>query len=163
MTKSTRFTYAGRTLLGIGIYVGVAILPLCAWSRIGTLGLTDVRAQETPTVWDAVYTVAQADRGAVVYKKECASCHGEGLNGVDEAPGLAGATFLSNWNGQSVGDLVDLTRKSMPKDNETTLTRQQYVDITAHVLRVNGFPAGETELPVAALRLGTIRIDAFRK
>lgn len=121
-------------------------------------------AQEAPaTVWDGVYTVAQADRGAEVYKKDCASCHGDALTGVDEAPALVGTTFLSNWNGQSVGDLVDLTRKSMPKDNENTLTRQQYVDVTAHVLRVNKFPVGEVDLPTSGLRLGQIRIDAFRQ
>lgn len=127
---------------------------------------SNVRArvvQDAPvTVWSAVYTTAQAERGATVYKKDCASCHGEGLNGVDEAPALSGATFLSNWNGQSVGDLVDLTRKSMPKDSENTLSRQQYVDVTAFVLRGNGFPAGSSELPIAALRLGHIRIDAFK-
>jgi mono/diheme cytochrome c family protein len=121
-------------------------------------------AQDAPaTVWDGVYTVAQADRGAEVYKKDCASCHGDALTGVDEAPALVGTTFLSNWNGQSVGDLVDLTRKSMPKDNENTLTRQQYVDVTAHVLRVNKFPVGEVDLPTSGLRLGQIRIDAFRQ
>jgi mono/diheme cytochrome c family protein len=115
------------------------------------------------TVWDGVYTVEQADRGAEVYKKDCASCHGDALTGVDEAPALVGTTFLSNWNGQSVGDLVDLTRKSMPKDSENTLTRQQYVDVTAHVLRVNKYPAGQTAMPTSALRLGQIRIDAFRR
>jgi mono/diheme cytochrome c family protein len=121
-------------------------------------------AQDAPaTVWDGVYTVAQADRGAEVYKKDCASCHGDALTGVDEAPALVGTTFLSNWNGQSVGDLVDLTRKSMPKDNENTLTRQQYVDVTAHVLRVNKFPVGEVDLPTSGLRLGQIRIEAFRQ
>lgn len=120
-------------------------------------------AQDAPaTVWDGVYTAAQADRGGVVYMKDCASCHGEGLTGVDEAPGLVGPTFLSNWNTQSVNDLVDLTRKSMPKDSENTLTRQQYVDVTAFVLRANGFPAGDVDLPQGALRLGQIRIDAFR-
>jgi quinoprotein glucose dehydrogenase len=118
--------------------------------------------EQQPTVWDAVYTTDQADRGAVVYGKECASCHGDGLTGIDEAPALVGSTFLSNWNGQTVGDLVDLTRKSMPKDSENTLTRQQYVDVTTHVLRANGFPAGTTELLQSPLRLGTIRIDAFK-
>lgn len=121
-----------------------------------------VLAQDATSAWNAVYTAAQADRGALVYKKDCASCHGDGLNGVDEAPALTGAMFLSNWDGQSVADLVDLTRKSMPKDNENSLTRQQYVDVTAFVLKANGFPAGGTELPVSALRLGLVRIDAFK-
>ena len=120
-------------------------------------------AQEgATTVWDGVYTAEQADRGAAIYKRECASCHGDGLNGVDESPALVGSTFLSNWNAQTVADLVDLTRKSMPKDNENTLTRQQYIEVTAHMLRANGFPAGTTDLPSNALRLGQIRIDAFR-
>jgi mono/diheme cytochrome c family protein len=129
-----------------------------------TMAVRPHGAQEAPaTVWDGVYTIAQADRGAVVYKSDCASCHGDALTGVDEAPALLGTTFLSNWNGQSVGDLVDLTRKSMPKDNENTLTRQQYVDVTAHVLRANKFPVGQAELPTSGLRLGQIRIDAFRQ
>jgi mono/diheme cytochrome c family protein len=130
----------------------------------GPVAATRPRAsQDAPvTVWDGVYTAAQADRGAVIYKTDCASCHGDALTGVDEAPALVGTTFLSNWNGQSVGDLVDLTRKSMPKDNENTLTRQQYVDVTAHVLRANKFPAGQVDLPTSGLRLAQIRIDAFR-
>jgi mono/diheme cytochrome c family protein len=142
----------GRTVLG-----GSVLL----W---GLLAVTrPYAAQEAAaTVWDGVYTAAQADRGAEVYRKDCASCHGDALTGIDEAPALTGTTFLSNWNGQSVGDLVDLTRKSMPKDNENTLTRQQYVDVTAHVLRANKFPAGQSDLPTSGLRLGQIRIDAFR-
>jgi mono/diheme cytochrome c family protein len=135
---------------------------VAAWAL--TMAVRAYGSQDAPaTVWDGVYTLAQADRGAVVYKADCASCHGDALTGVDEAPALLGTTFLSNWNGQSVGDLVDLTRKSMPKDNENTLTRQQYVDVTAHVLRANKFPAGQTELPTSGLRLGQIRIDAFRQ
>jgi mono/diheme cytochrome c family protein len=119
-------------------------------------------AQDSRTVWDSVFTAAQADRGADVYKKDCASCHGDGLNGVDEAPALTGTTFLSNWDGQSLGDLIDLTRKSMPKDNENTLSRQQYVDVTAFVLRANGFPSGQMDLPTAASWLSQIRIVAFK-
>jgi quinoprotein glucose dehydrogenase len=142
----------GGTVLGFAVLLG-----LVAVTR-------PQAAQDAPvTVWDGVYTVEQADRGGEVYKKDCASCHGDALTGVDEAPALVGTTFLSNWNGQSVGDLVDLTRKSMPKDSENTLTRQQYVDVTAHVLRVNKYPAGQTAMPTSALGLGQIRIDAFRQ
>jgi mono/diheme cytochrome c family protein len=132
-----------------------------AWALMAA---TRPQAAQDPvaTVWDGVFTTTQADRGAVVYKKDCASCHGDELTGVDEAPALVGTTFLSNWNGQSVGDLLDLTRKSMPKDGENVLTRQQYLDVTAHMLRANKFPAGAADLPTSALRLGQIRIDPFR-
>ncbi len=145
------------------ILLCLSALAVASWSggSADAMGFRLV-SQDGATVWDGVYTTEQADRGAVIYRRECASCHGDGLNGVDESPALVGTTFLSNWNAQSVGDLVDLTRKSMPKDNENTLTRQQYVDVTAYVLRANRFPAGAAELPSNALRLGQIRIDAFR-
>lgn len=148
----TRGTKIKRTLI---VFAGL-------WAMVMGGRLSGWR-QASVTVWDGVYTIAQADRGAAVYKADCASCHGDALTGVDEAPALIGTTFLSNWNGQSVGDLVDLTRKSMPKDNENTLTRQQYVDVIAHVLRTNKFPASQVELPTSGLRLGQIRIDAFRQ
>ena len=34
-------------------------------------------AQEARSVWDGVFTEAQADRGKVLYGRECASCHGD--------------------------------------------------------------------------------------
>ena len=142
--------------------IGIAVLGLSV--VCGLMAVVRPRAAQdgVATVWDGVYSIVQADRGAVVYRKDCASCHGEALTGVDEAPALVGTTFLSNWNGQSVGDLLDLTRKSMPKDSDNTLTRQEYLDVTAHVLRANKFPAGEADLPTSGLRLGQIRIDPFR-
>jgi len=147
----------------VKVLMCLSALAAVLWSGRPVDAMLSGQAPEgTATVWDGVYTTEQADRGAAVYRKECASCHGDGLNGIDESPALVGATFLSNWNAQTVGDLVDLTRKSMPKDNENTLPRQQYVDVTAYVLRANNLPAGATELPSSALRLGQIRIDAFR-
>jgi len=142
--------------------IGPAVLGLSVVCGLMAVVRPQAAQGTVATVWDGVYSIAQADRGAVVYKKDCASCHGEALTGVDEAPALVGTTFLSNWNGQSVGDLLDLTRKSMPKDSDNTLTRQQYLDVTAHVLRANKFPAGEADLPTSGLRLGQIRIDPFR-
>ena len=43
------------------------------------------------TVWDSVYSAAQATRGAAVYQKVCAECHGPQLAGkanADDAPPL---------------------------------------------------------------------------
>lgn len=34
------------------------------------------RGQATQTVWDGVYTEEQAKRGAVLFDRECAGCHG---------------------------------------------------------------------------------------
>jgi cytochrome c len=119
-------------------------------------------AQSGASVWDGVYTAAQAERGGTFYAKECASCHGEGLMGQDQAPGLVGPDFLATWNGQTVGDLFEQTRKSMPKEAPNSFSRQEYLDVVAFMLRANGFPAGKTELPRATAELTELRINQFR-
>jgi S-disulfanyl-L-cysteine oxidoreductase SoxD len=110
------------------------------------LAATAALAQTTRSVWDGVYTEDQAKRGAVVYAKECASCHGADLNGGESAPPLVGGTFLSNWNTLTVGDLFERIRESMPQDNPGRLSRQQDADVLAFMLQANEFPAGKTEL-----------------
>src|SRR4051812_5361995 len=103
-----------------------------------------LRAQEAaPTVWSGVFTVAQADRGATAYNQRCAACHGGQLGGTGEAPALASAEFLSNWNGLSVGDLFERIRTTMPFDAPASLSRDTYADVVAFVLKANGLPAGQ--------------------
>jgi hypothetical protein len=82
------------------------------------------------------------------------------LLGNDDAPKLVEAEFLENWEGKSVGNLVELTQKKMPTDGPGKLTRKQCTDITAYVLSANGFPAGETELAPDLDVLGGILIQA---
>ena len=101
----------------------------------------------TRTVWDGVYTDAQAARGRELYLKECASCHAENLQGGDEAPGLIGGGFLSQWIDLSAGDLFERTRTTMPQDRPGQLSRDAYTEILAHLFKANSFPAGQTELP----------------
>jgi mono/diheme cytochrome c family protein len=104
-------------------------------------------AQEAHSVWNGVYTEAQATRGAALYDRECASCHGAPEQGGSMAPALAGAAFSANYDGSSVGDLFERNRTTMPIGREGQLAREQTADITAYMLKVNGFPAGGTELP----------------
>jgi mono/diheme cytochrome c family protein len=132
-----------------------------------TLGLAAslgaaVAAQASRSVWDGAYTTAQAERGSAFYAKECASCHGEGLMGQDQAPGLVGPDFLATWDGQSVGELFEQTRKSMPMEAPNSFSRQEYLDVVAFMLRANGFPAGTVELPRAAAELTALRIHQFQ-
>lgn len=103
-------------------------------------------AQGTPSVLDGSYTEAQAARGSSQYAQNCAACHGTGLSGNGEAPALVGAEFVSDWAGLTVGDLFERIRTSMPQDNPGKLTRDQYADILAFVLKANGYPAGQKEL-----------------
>jgi mono/diheme cytochrome c family protein len=116
-------------------------------------------AQAELSVWDAVYTSEQADRGSAFYARECASCHGEGLMGQDQSPGLVGPEFLAKWSGQTVADLFEQTRKSMPKNKPNGFSRQEYLDVIAFMLKANGFPAGKTELPRSTADLTGLQIS----
>ena len=59
------------------------------------------------------------------------------------APPLAGGAFNANWNGLSLGDLVERIRISMPQNSPNSLSRQQYVDILAVDARGGRVPGRE--------------------
>jgi quinoprotein glucose dehydrogenase len=118
--------------------------------------------QPTRSVWDGVYTKEQAARGQPLYKQYCASCHGEMLEGIEMAPALAGGEFLDQWSGQTLGDLFERIRATMPRDKPGRLSRNVNADITAYMLNFNQFPAGQTELSGDTQVLQQIRIDAAK-
>ncbi len=100
------------------------------------------------TTWDSVFTAEQAARGQTAYARTCSRCHQPALGGADESPPLAGGAFLSSWNGQTLGELHDRVRTSMPTDDPGIYSRQEVADVIAYVLSFNGYPAGNSELPV---------------
>jgi mono/diheme cytochrome c family protein len=125
--------------------------------------VVSVAAQSTTrSVWDGVYTEAQAKRGSAVYHQHCASCHGPLLEGGETAGPLVGPVFLSNWNGVSVGDMFERTRMSMPQDKPGTISRQNMADVLAFVFSQNKFPEGKTELARQAEMLKQIRFEAVK-
>jgi mono/diheme cytochrome c family protein len=118
---------------------------------------SSLAALSTKSVWDGVYTEAQAARGAAVFDRECAGCHGPEGSGGSMAPALSGVTFAANYDGQSVGDLFDRNRTTMPVGKEGGLSAQQVADITAYMLQANKFPAGAAELPSQSMTLKMIK------
>ncbi len=114
------------------------------------------------SVWDGVYTEAQAERGAEAYAQNCGKCHGMGLTGLAEAKPLTGPEFMSNWNGLSLGALYDRSRTTMPLDKPRSLSREAYADILAYILKFDGFPAGAVELDKRSEVLAGISFDAFK-
>jgi mono/diheme cytochrome c family protein len=134
--------------------------PLSASVRGGVL--TQESTSATRSVWDGVYTEEQAKRGNETYRKECASCHGDSLVGGGGAAALTGGTFLSNWNGLTVGDLFDRIRKTMPQGAVGKLTKQQDADVLAYLLSFNKFPAGKAELQKQVEFLKEIRFEATK-
>src|SRR5918999_4190082 len=139
MTKTTFMMMCGGLLLASGLYATVA-------------------AQDR-SVNDGVYTEEQAKRGEAFYKEQCATCHGDNLEGSGPMPPLAGKDFLTNWSGKSVGDLFEKTHTTMPATAPGTLTPAQAADIVAHLLATGKYPAGSTELSSKVEELMAIKID----
>jgi mono/diheme cytochrome c family protein len=115
-------------------------------------------AGDVKSVWDSVYSQDQAARGREKYTQVCSPCHQSDLSGSDQAPSLAGGEFLDRWDGQSVGDLADRIRLTMPQDDIGSLNIQMSADITAYLLQANSFPAGQEELKADRTALKAVMI-----
>jgi len=98
------------------------------------------------TVWDGVYTDAQAERGRTSYQQSCAACHREDLRGDSTAPSLVGESFMFLWGDMEIGELLARMQKLMPPERPGSLPAQTYIDIVAFMLQKNAFPAGNMEL-----------------
>jgi len=95
------------------------------------------------TVWDGVYTEAQAARGMMAFGQSCAGCHALAPEG--KAP-LAGDAFWKSFAQKTVGDLLEFVSANMPNGKPGSLDEPTYRDIVALILKSNGFPSGITEL-----------------
>jgi S-disulfanyl-L-cysteine oxidoreductase SoxD len=129
---------------------------------VSVAALGTVAAQTTSSVWDGIYTEAQAGRGAQDFAQVCAACHGATLGGSGEAPALSGGQFIGDFDGQTVGDIFDRIRTTMPQTAPGVLSRDQYADILAFLLKSNGFPAGQMELDKRSDYLKAISFEASK-
>lgn len=138
-------------------------LPLVALAGLlVALATVCVRAQAARTVWDGVFSLEQTTRGAATYTEHCARCHGDGLGGLEAAPGLTGPAFYATWEGDTLNALFERIRVSMPQDAPGSLSRAQNADLLAYMLRESGYPAGETALEGQAGALARIAILTYR-
>ncbi|HEY6362221.1 MAG TPA: cytochrome c [Vicinamibacterales bacterium] len=118
---------------------------------------TAAGAQAPSSVLEGVYTEEQATRGQKIYADQCAACHGEMMAGMDPIPALAGADFVARW--KNVGELFEKTATTMPAIDPGSLSGPQVAEVIAHVLAVNKYPAGKTELAPKAEALTPIKIE----
>ncbi len=134
-----------RSRVGVGVIVsGLLLAGAADRLALGAAGRT---------VWDGVYTTAQAERGRDLYAGHCSSCHGDFLDGdgVDgRVVALAGTTFEDNWDAASVYDLFAKIDRTMPRGAPGSLGARQSLDLAAFLLQSNGYPAGRTELADSA-------------
>lgn len=127
-------------------YKSLVIVFLAAW-----VFAVAISAQETQkTVADGVYSETQATRGAAAYDQACAGCHRPDLGGAN-GPALRGERFARIFAGKDLKTFYTKVATTMPRGAAASLGDAVYLDIVAHVLRENGFPAGDNELTQEAL------------
>ena len=131
-----------------------------AWTAACFAIVGSAIAAQGRTVWDGVYTAAEAKRGATTYQASCAGCHGADLGGNGTAPSLAGESFTFQWADTTVKELFTRIKTLMPPDRPDSLSPEAYRDVVAFVLQSNRMPAGEQELDPAPDNLERIAITA---
>lgn len=95
-----------------------------------------------------VYTSAQAIRGAATFDTHCETCHRE-PGGT--APVLAGDRFARSFGDATLQSVFTTIKTTMPRQAPASLTDGEYTDIVAHLLRLNGYADGMSELKMADL------------
>lgn|GEM_PF-57028 len=136
---------AGALLLLVGFGAACA---LAAGLSAGPL-----RAQSSVrSTMAGVYTAEQAIKGREVFAGSCSGCH--------TVASHSGPVFAARWMGRSLMEFFDYVSRLMPKSGPGTLTEDEYVWVTAYVLKLNGMPASSRELSAEPTLLKTIRIDS---
>jgi mono/diheme cytochrome c family protein len=121
------------------------------------LGISGAEARVS--IWDGVYTDAQADHGRTLYMQNCGRCHGADLSGTFEIPPLIGR-FMPYWSGTTLDALFDYVSTAMPLDHPGALGAAANADIVAFLLKSNNIPSGAKELSSDKLKI--INFDPAR-
>jgi len=115
---------------------------------------------QSRTTQDGVYSDAQAKRGDATYAKLCTSCHVADLSGSGQAPALADADFVKEWNDQPLSDLYDRIQATMPADAPGSMKPADVADVMAFILARARMPAGAGDLPSERAALKSIIFTA---
>lgn len=107
----------------------------------------------------AYYSQDQADAGKRVYDRECASCHGFGLEGFELAPSLSGNFFSRRWGDKAIDELAASLRR-MPPGRADALDEKDYTDVLAYVLQKNAVAASEQALPQGLAAISGLIVPA---
>lgn len=131
-----------------------AVLGVVAFSGAAARVPTSEGNQEAvKSVWDGVFTAAQADKGRAEYEQHCATCHSTG-----EGPVLTGDAFMRRWFEDNLNAIFTKVRTTMPGDAPGSLTDPVYLQVITYLLQASGFPPGDSELVSSPEVLAKIQI-----
>lgn len=174
MGQGVRAGWAGGAAVTGAIVVPALLVPVLAaavaprettaGAAAGAEGTARAAAQASApgrSIWDGVFSEAQAARGKQEYLPACGQCHSEDLLGA-VGPALTGPAFMDRWNGSTVNDLVQMVRRTMPQEAPDSLELGVYLDIAAYMLTSAGVPAGAVDLPAEAEAMKQVTITSRR-
>ncbi|MBL0172892.1 MAG: HupE/UreJ family protein [Gemmatimonadaceae bacterium] len=129
------------------------LLALCAGTMLAVTMLPSVGAAQDSvrTTMTGVYTVEQATKGKEVFNGACVGCHTSASHSGEE--------FAKRWVGKMLWEFYDYVSRLMPDEAPGALSEGEYLSVTAYVLKLNGMPAGSSELKAVPEDLKSIRID----
>ncbi|MGE3472002.1 MAG: c-type cytochrome [Vicinamibacterales bacterium] len=127
------------------------LLSAAALAAASWIAVLDARAAQMKNASEGVYTEAQATRGRDLYDSSCASCH--------ELSKFKGPEFMKAWSDKPMAELHTAVM-SMPMDAPGSMSAQEYADIIAYFLNINGYKAGAAELAGTEDAIKAIKIDA---
>lgn len=113
-------------------------------------GVAPAAAQER-TTQAGVYTTAQATRGQDTFAAFCQGCHTPASH--------ATPAFTNAWRDKPLVALFRFLSEAMPKSEPGSLTPDEYAQVLAYLLKLNGMPAGDQELPADTAVLQSIRFE----
>ena len=86
-----------------------------------------------------------------MFAKVCVECH--------EPADYTGPKFREKWNGLPMLDLYEQIRTKMPDDNPGSLTRDQYAEALAYILKQNGVPAGPSKIAPDSVAMSAVKLN----
>ena len=137
-------------------WLAIVVLFAPSISLVAQIGAPQQNARTMSSVWDGVFTAAQAERGKQVYAGHCARCHGD--DPANSQNPLSGDRFAEHWESRTLADLFRRIRDTMPAGQVAAVEDPQKLDAMAYVMQQNGFPEGRAELTPDADALATIQI-----
>lgn len=102
----------------------------------------------------------QVAMGAKVWSDSCAVCHGDKGQGKKKSPPVVGKKAIKAMKkakAKSAADLYGFIKAKMPKDDPGSLTDEQYLAVTAWVLKQNGRLA-DTDPAVTAETAANVKL-----
>ena len=117
---------------------------------VSAAGIEAQNGDPERTTTEGVFTEEQAARGETAFDEVCAACHfSRQFRG----------RFMSSWTGSTIFSLYRMIRQTMPQNQPGSLSPQQYADVVAYLLEINGMPTGDSPLPSEEDALENILIE----